>query len=303
MAITRTHRHTRELPLLILAVAVVGFICVPLWQWSSSRANMAIRPGAYTTAASLVGSGTNPILETAVLLRATELNAIGPPPSKLTAERLGRLLLGPFQIISYFFFAWASLILLSRQLEVRRQQRAFQLGLLPTEEAMRILPEDARPLQRKLEQLTSRGGPYILANMIRLALGKYAISRSSRDVNETVRTQAEIDLGRLVTSMNTVHYLAWAIPAIGFLGTVYGLAMGLSMAGDTDTIMREFLREATNHLNVAFDCTFVALALSLVVMFLLHSVQRDEESLVIDCQQYCLEHLVNRLYDLEPVHE
>ena len=45
----------------------------------------------------------------------------------------------------------------------------------------------------------------------------------------------------------------------------------------------------------------MALALSLVVMFFLHAVQRDEESLVIDCQQYCLEHLVNRLYDLEPI--
>jgi hypothetical protein len=38
-------------------------------------------------------------------------------------------------------------------------------------------------------------------------------------------------------------------------------------------------------------------------MFLVHSVQRDEEALVIDCQQYCLEHLVNRLYELEPMHE
>jgi hypothetical protein len=32
-------------------------------------------------------------------------------------------------------------------------------------------------------------------------------------------------------------------------------------------------------------------------MFLIHSVQRDEEALVIDSQQYCLEHLINRFYD------
>ena len=43
------------------------------------------------------------------------------------------------------------------------------------------------------------------------------------------------------------------------------------------------------------------LALSLGVMFLLHFVQREEEALVIDCQQYCLEHLTLRLYDPEPV--
>ena len=46
----------------------------------------------------------------------------------------------------------------------------------------------------------------------------------------------------------------------------------------------------------------MALALSLVLMFLLHSVQREEEALVLDCQQYCLEHLVARLYDHEPEH-
>src|SRR5258707_13409586 len=59
------------------------------------------------------------------------------------------------------------------------------------------------------------------------------------------------------------------------------------------------LRIATQHLSVAFDCTLVALALSLVVMFLIHTVQREEESLVYDCQEYCLEHLVNRIYEPE----
>src|SRR5262249_4168071 len=124
-----------------------------------------------------------------------------------------------------------------------------------------------------------------------------AISRSGQDAAETVRTQAEVDLGRLVTGMATVHFLAWAIPALGFLGTVRGLAMGLSMSGHLDLAIETFLTDATRHLNVAFDCTLVALALSLPLMFLIHSVQRDEEALVIDCQQYCLEHLVVRLYD------
>jgi hypothetical protein len=218
-------------------------------------------------------------------------------------ERAGRLLLGPEQIACYCCFSWASLILLSRYLEVRRQRRAFRLGLLPTEEGARILPEDARPLQRRVEEIAAHRGPYILANLIRLALGKFAVSRSTQDVGETVRMQAEVDLGRLVTSMATVHYLAWAIPALGFLGTVRGLAMSLTMAGKIDQPIEEFLGQATQHLNVAFDCTLVALALSLPVMFLIHSVQRDEESVVIDSQQYCLEHLVNRLYVPEPARD
>jgi len=50
---------------------------------------------------------------------------------------------------------------------------------------------------------------------------------------------------------------------------------------------------------VAFDCTLVALGLSVVLMFLLHAVQRDQEEVVLDSQQYCLEYLVTRLYESE----
>ncbi len=260
MAITPTGRPTREWPLLILAVALVGAVTIPLWQWSAGQ------------------------------------QAGGNQWGNWTPERLARLFLGPEQIGCYFCFTWAAFILLGRYLEVRRQRGAFRLGLLPTEEGMRILPEDARPLQRKLDQLT-RGRPYILGNLVRLALGKYAASRSGPDVTETIRTQAEVDQARLVTSMATVHYLAWAIPALGFLGTVRGLAGSLSMAGQTDAETQQFIEEATRHLNVAFDCTLIALLLSLFLMFLIHQVQRDEEALVIDAQQYCLEHLVNRLYE------
>ncbi len=159
-------------------------------------------------------------------------------------------------------------------------------------------------MRRKLEALTGRRRYIPGVNMIRMALNKYAISHSSADASEIVRTQADVDLGRLVTSMSTVHYLAWAIPAIGFIGTVRGLASAMPLASQMMNADpgkdNQLFTAATAHLDVAFDCTLVALVLSLGIMFLLHTVQRDEESLVIDCQQYCQEHLVTRLYILEP---
>jgi biopolymer transport protein ExbB/TolQ len=264
MALPASSRPTREWPLLLLAVALVCAICIPVWQWTSGNQEES-------------------------------------PLVKWTPERLGRLFLGPEQIACYACFSWAGFILLGRYLEVLRQRRAFNLELLPHGQC--ILVEDARDLQRRIDERVGGRGPFILANMLRLALGKYATSRNGRDVADLVRTQADVDQGRLVTSMATVHYLAWAIPSIGFLGTVRGLAGSLSLGGRTDQHITLFIKEATGHLNVAFDCTLIALALSLLLMFFLHTVQRDEEGLVIDCQQYCLEHLVSRLYELEPGHE
>jgi biopolymer transport protein ExbB/TolQ len=257
MPLTPSQKPVREWPLLVLTVALVGLICFPLWQ-------------AYG------GSDAGSV-------------------SQWTPERWARLLLGPEQFACYCCFTWAVFIFAGRYGETIRQKRAFTLGLLPTDEGTRILREDARALQRKVDQVTAPHGPFVLANMIRSALSKFALSRSSDDVRETLRTQAEVEQGRLVATMSMMNYLAWAIPALGFFGTVRGLAGSMTLAGQGG----EQVRNATAHLTTAFDCTLVALALSLVVMFLIHTLQREEESLVIDCQQYCLEHLVNRIYEPE----
>jgi hypothetical protein len=262
MSIPASHRPAREWLLLILALAVVGGVTVPLWQLAG------------------IGESQGELL------------------AKWTPERLSKLLLGPEQLACYVCFVWACLILQSRYREVWRQRQAFHLDLLPTEEGARILPEDARPLVRKVEQLTARR-PFILANMIRLGLGKFAISKSAPDVAEVVRNQADVESSRLVSTMGTVHYLAWAIPAIGFVGTVRGLAGAFGMAGITDMEMATFTRQATDQLKIAFDCTLVALMSSLVLMYLVHMVQRAEETLVVDAQEYCQEHLLLRLYDPE----
>jgi biopolymer transport protein ExbB/TolQ len=267
MALTPSHKPTREWLLLVLAFLIVAALVAPLWQWS-----------AHTLAEADYWS-------------------------RWTPERVGRLLLGPEQIACYICAAWAGFIVFNHYAEVRRQRRAFHLDILPTDEGARILPEDARPLLRKIDQITGRKGPSILATMARLALGKFAVSHSATDASEIVRTQAEVEQGRLVTSIATVQYLAWAIPAIGFLGTVRGLAGGMSMAATGEESTQRFLDQATRHLTIAFDCTFVALALSLVVMYFLHAIQRHEEALVLDCQQFCQEHLVLRLYDPAPEQE
>ena len=261
MSITPSQRPNREWLWLVLALVVVGGITIPLWQWAAPPENS---PEYW---------------------------------SRWTPQRIAKLLLGPEQIACYLCFVWAGLMLLNRYREVLRQRQAFSLELLPTDEGARILPEDARPLCRKVEA-TTRQRPFILAKMISMALTKFAVSRKAIDVGEVVRNQADIEQNRLVTGMSTISYLVWAIPAIGFLGTVRGLAGGMSKAGNQKDA--DFIKQVTDQLGIAFDCTFVALALSVILMGLLHWVQKAEELLIIDSQQYCQEHLLLRLYDPEP---
>src|SRR3954468_13738000 len=157
MALTTSHRSPREWFWLVCAFLLVGVVCLPLWQ-------LAGRPGF-----------------------DQEFVA------KWTPERVNRLLLGPEQILCYACMAWAGFIILNRNHEVLRQRRSFHHDLLPTEEGARILPEDARPLIRKIDHTVARKGPSLLATMARMALGKFAVSRSAADAGEVVRAQAEIE--------------------------------------------------------------------------------------------------------------
>lgn len=261
MSLRRSFRMLPEGPLLILAAAVVATLCLPLAQ--------------------------------------TLLTEEGGSTSVYTRDRLARLFFGPEQIICYACFTWAMLIILVRAREVRRQRKAFDMDWLPTGVDHRILPEDARLWQRRIQKLGERGGPFLLAHLMEAGLGKFAASRSATEARAVIATQADLEMGRLSSTMARVHYLAWAIPALGFIGTARGIGMALSVAPQmNETTVSKFLDLTTRSLAVTFDSTFVALVLSVFLMFLLHGQQRDEETLLLDCQQYCVEHLDSRLCTL-----
>ncbi len=263
MNLRRSFQTLAEGPLFILALVIVAAISLPLMQaWSSGLTQSF----------------------------------------PYSADRLARLLLGPEQILCYACFAWAVLILLSRVREVRRQRRAFQMDLLPTGADLRLLPEDARLWQRRVHQLSQRGGPFMLAHWLELALSKFAISRQASDVRAIIAAEADLESQRLGASMARVNYLAWAIPALGFIGTARGIGLTLSVAPTmNDSTLHQFLDQTTRSLAVTFDTTLVALVLSLFLMYLIHGQTREEEMLVLDCQQYCVEQLESRLCVLDQV--
>ena len=51
----------------------------------------------------------------------------------------------------------------------------------------------------------------------------------------------------------------------------------------------------TQSLGVAFNSTFVALLISILVMFLLHYLQVTQERIVLDTEEYCDKRLIQHL--------
>jgi len=89
-----------------------------------------------------------------------------------------------------------------------------------------------------------------------------------------------------------IRYLIWAIPSIGFIGTVRGIGEALSFA---DNALAGDIAGMTNSLGVAFNSTLVALLISIFLMFLFHQLQRLQDGQIVDIQAYCDQYLLARI--------
>lgn len=75
-----------------------------------------------------------------------------------------------------------------------------------------------------------------------------------------------------------LRLIVWAVPILGFLGTVVGIALALGNLSPSE--LEETLPLVMSGLTVAFDTTALALALSMILMLAQFLVQRWEDGLL-----------------------
>lgn len=109
------------------------------------------------------------------------------------------------------------------------------------------------------------------------------ISRGRRNQLEgDLKSISELDADRQHDSYSLLRIIHWAMPMLGFLGTVLGISQTL---GQLDTKMlatqqENAMNQLTAGLYVAFDTTAIALILTVISMFLQFAVSRLEQGIL-----------------------
>ena len=192
----------------------------------------------------------------------------------------------------FVLMLWAISLMGYKSLSSFNERKILETDLIPINQSTSILAEDAREYSRPIQALPEKQQNYLLPRAVLTALHRFRSTRNIQDVSSSIRAICESESERLDSELSMIRYIAWAIPSIGFLGTVRGIGQAL---GQAHKAAQGDIAGVTQSLGVAFNSTFVALLISILVMFLLHYLQVTQERIVLDTEEYCDKRLIQHL--------
>ena len=247
------------------------------------------------------------LLISIIIVHAMYVAVVRPKASAILVEQSARAAQGdayqesrsPYVVVKdseqeacFILMLWAFAIIGMRARRVLRARSLLGRNLIEVPPGTRILPDDVRELSRPIQALPADERDSIVPRALLTGLQRFGITEDVQAVSGAVREVCDVEADRLDSELSMVRYIVWAIPSIGFIGTVRGIGQALSQA---HRAIEGDIVGVTTSLGVAFNSTFVALVISILVMFLMYQVQLLQERLVLDTQAYCDNSLTRHL--------
>lgn len=192
----------------------------------------------------------------------------------------------------FILMFWALAIMGYKTVNILDERKLLDVDLILVAEGMRILPEDTREFARQVQALPSESQRMLLPRALLNALQRFSSTRNIQDVATSTHTICESEADKLESELAMIRYISWAIPSIGFIGTVRGIGEALAQA---DKAVQGDIAGVTQSLGIAFNSTFIALLISIFLMFLVHQLQLLQERLVYDSEHYCDDKLIRHM--------
>ena len=202
-----------------------------------------------------------------------------------------------------FLFFWAATMLVGKLRKIRRQQRALLFDVLPSDIGEKITENNLDKFLEYISELPKNAvGSFLVTRCVR-GLEHFRVRKSAADTATMLSSQSDLDAGSVDSSYTMFHVFIWAIPILGFLGTVIGVSS--AVGGFTDTLssssdmesLKVGLKSITGGLGTSFDTTLVALAMAMILTFPVSALQKREGDVIGEVDEYTNEYLLRRLED------
>ena len=228
-------------------------------------------------------------------------------------EYLLQLFSGRISETIFALILWSLFLILFKWRQYRQQHHAYsafrnQLLHDSLSKGIYVKNVDERILeisQFMQEQKVKKFQDSVIFRRVRRTLRHLKAIPKKEEITSILNYQAEIDHNRMQSGYTLLNVFIWAIPILGFIGTVFGIGQSIGEFSDfirsTDGTdlnaqMRSALGGVTSGLSVAFSTTFIALVGVVPVMMLSSSLHKREEDLLLSVEEYCLEDLLPNLH-------
>jgi biopolymer transport protein ExbB/TolQ len=213
---------------------------------------------------------------------------------------------GPTPYAIVFMTSWSLAILFVKWRKLHLQRQALRYRVMPEEPSFVLSAVSVEPVLSKVYATVDDPRNFILFNRIVVALSNLRNLGRVTDVDEILRSQAAQDESTIETSYALVQGFVWAIPVLGFIGTVLGLSeaiggfSGVLGASSDVAEISGALKGVTAGLATAFETTLQALVAALVVQLLITYLRSGEEEFLDEAMDYGLRYVVGRLRIMTP---
>jgi biopolymer transport protein ExbB/TolQ len=195
------------------------------------------------------------------------------------------------------FFFWGVVIVALKIPKLRLQRRALELAAVPQHHDFVLNEATAKTVLERMRSLVDDTRHFILLNRIDRALSSLHNIGGVNDVSTILKSQADNDENHIASSYALINAMVWAIPVLGFVGTVLGLsmAMGKFHLGADVSQIRDSLTPVVAGLSTAFETTLVGLVFALLLHLLSDFMQQRETDFLDECDDYCHANVVSKL--------
>lgn len=174
----------------------------------------------------------------------------------------------------------------------RNERAALRSEVLPPWDGQPIPVDDAQSLRAHLSELPRRVQNTFLVCRIAAILDYLGSRHSASELDDQMRSLTDNDALALEGSYSLTRFITWAIPILGFLGTVLGITQSIS--GVTPEKLEHSLGTVTDGLALAFDATALGLGLTMVTMFVSFLVERAEQGVLESVDRFVDHNLAHR---------
>lgn len=198
----------------------------------------------------------------------------------------------PVEWAEVVLFCCALGALAAKFLQARFDRRACGVQVIPAWDGRPVPVDEAGGLGQELERLPRGLHGTWLVHRVRAVLDFVRARGSANELDDQMRSLADADAQAVEDSYALLRFICWAIPILGFLGTVLGITE--AVAGVTPQKLEESLSTVTDGLALAFDTTALALALTMILMFLMFLQERAEAGVLEQVDGYVERQLAHR---------